>query len=118
MKKVSDFVLFVVDQMKDAGEITYKHMFGGYGIYCDGKFFAAIDDDQLFIKITKAGERFAPTCTKAPPYEGASDYFLIEDVENQEFLVGLARVTCEELPIPKPKKPKAQKAAKKSTTDR
>ena len=34
-----EFVEFVVDQMKEAGTITYRKMFGEYGIYCDGKIF-------------------------------------------------------------------------------
>ena len=35
-----EFVEFMADQLKDAGTITYKKMFGEYGIYCDGKIFA------------------------------------------------------------------------------
>ena len=32
-----DFVQYVADQCSGAGEITFKKMFGEYGIYCDGK---------------------------------------------------------------------------------
>ena len=35
-----EFVEFIVDQLQEAGLITYKKMFGEYGIYCDGKIFA------------------------------------------------------------------------------
>ena len=38
------------DQLRDAGEIVYRKMFGEYGIYCDGKIFGLICDDQLFFK--------------------------------------------------------------------
>jgi DNA transformation protein len=31
--------------------ITSRKMFGGIGIYCDGIFFAVIDDDRLFFKV-------------------------------------------------------------------
>ena len=35
---------------------------------------------------------------KAPPYEGAKDYFLLEEIDDREFLARLARVTWEALP--------------------
>ena len=81
-------------------------MFGEYGVYCDGKIFALICDDQLFVKITKAGRERYPHLPEAPPYEGGKNYFLIEDVDNKEMLTELTLVTCEELPWPKPKKRK------------
>jgi DNA transformation protein len=31
--------------------ITSRKMFGGIGIYCDGVFFAVIDDDRLYFKV-------------------------------------------------------------------
>ena len=83
-------------------------MFGEYGLYCDGKIFALICDDQLFVKITEAGRRAAAAqeLSEAPPYEGAKPYFLIEDVEACEFLTEFVMETCRALPAPKPKKPK------------
>lgn len=54
-----------------------------------------ICDDQLFMKITPEAERFFPDVQKAPPYEGAKDYFLLEEIDDREFLARLARVTWE-----------------------
>lgn len=31
--------------------VTHKAMFGGYGLYCEGVFFAVIDNDRLFFKV-------------------------------------------------------------------
>ena len=31
-----EFVRYAAEQMGAAGEITYKKMFGEYGIYCNG----------------------------------------------------------------------------------
>jgi DNA transformation protein len=36
--------------------ITSRKMFGGIGIYCDGVFFAVIDDDKLFFKVDSVNE--------------------------------------------------------------
>ena len=53
-----NFVEFVVDQIQEAGEISYRKMFGEYAVYCKGKVVALICDDQLFVKQTKAGKAF------------------------------------------------------------
>lgn len=55
MASRQEFVQYSTDQLSGAGTITYRKMFGEYGIYCDGKFFALICNDQLFVKITEAG---------------------------------------------------------------
>jgi hypothetical protein len=41
-----------------------------------------------------------------PPYKGAKNYFLIEDLEDREFFALLLQKTYLELPEPKPKKPR------------
>ena len=104
-----EYVEFIVDQLREAGEITYKKMFGEYGLYCDGKIFAVICDDQLYIKITEAGKTLCPALEEAPPYQGAKNYLLVEDTEDRQMLTELVRETCKQLPMPKPKKPKAPK---------
>ena len=98
------FVEFIVDQIENAGEITYRKMFGEYALYSDGKVVALICDNQLFIKPTKAGRSFIDNLVEAPPYPGAKMYFLIDDrIEDKEWLSTLIKLTAEELPAPKPK---------------
>ena len=109
MASTLEFVTYVTDQLAMAGTITAKRMFGEFGLYCDQVFFALVCDDQLFIKITPQAEVLIPDCPKAPPYPGAKDCFLIEDLDNREKLAEIVRVTCASLPKPKPKKPKAPK---------
>ena len=92
-----DFVDFVADQLREAGTICSRKMFGEYGLYCDGVFFAVICDDQFFVKITPEGLSAFPALPKSPPYEGARDSFLVEDVENREQMTELVRITCEAL---------------------
>jgi len=102
------FVEFVVDQMKNAGEIKYRKMFGEYAIYCNNKVVALVCDDQLFIKPTKAGNSFIENIVEEPPYPGAKLYYLVEDkVEDSNWLSQLIRLTEQELPKPKVKKLKS-----------
>lgn len=99
-----EFVQYIAEQLHDAGCITYRKMFGEYGMYCDGKIFALICDNQLFIKITDAGRKLYSGLREAAPYKGAKNYFLIEDVDHRSALVHLVTETCLALPEPKPKK--------------
>ena len=98
------YVRFVAEQLSGAGEITYKKMFGEYGLYCDGKIFANVSDDQLFVKITEAGRSLFPGLPEAPPYPGAKNYFRIESVDDRDFLTSLTLATCQALPETKKKR--------------
>lgn len=101
-----DFVVYAAEQMSSAGEITYRKMFGEYGLYCNGKIFSLICDNCLYIKITDVGRKAAPNLKTAPPYDGAKPYFVIENIDDRDFLTEFVIKTCDELPAPKPKKRK------------
>ncbi len=110
MASDQDFVDFIVDQLKNAGDITSRKMFGEYAIYCDGKVTALVCDNQLFVKPTEAGRSFLGEVVEAPPYPGAKMSFLIEDgFEDRDWISDLVRITAKELPEPKPKKKKKTK---------
>lgn len=106
MASNQEFVQYIADQLSEAGDITYRKMFGEYGLYCNGKIFAVICDNMLYVKITEAGRRIAPDIESAPPYKGAKNYFLIENVDDKDFLCSFVKATCNELPEPKVKRKK------------
>jgi len=102
-----DFVRFVVDQIDDSCDISYRQMFGGCTLYSRGKVVALICDDQLFVKPTEAGKSFIGDVVEAPPYPGAKLSYLIQDqVEDRDWLTQLIALTEKELPMPKPRKKK------------
>ena len=101
------FIEFIVDQMGEAGLISYRQMFGEYALYCDGKVVALICDNQLFVKPTEGGKAYMDNIVEAAPYPGAKLYFKIEDAfEDREWISGLIKITAKELPLPKQKKVK------------
>lgn len=105
-----NFVKFVVDQIDDSCDVSYRMMFGEYALYSKAKVVALICDDQLFVKATVAGRSFIGDVVEAPPYPGAKLAFLIQDkIEDGEWLTQLITLTEEELPKPKPKKKKKSK---------
>lgn len=104
MPSSKEWVQYIADQIRDAGEIRYRMMFGAYGIYCNGKMFGIAGDGQLFVKITEAGGRVWPNLPQVPPYEGAKPYFLVEDVDDSALLTEFVATTCAALPEPKRRK--------------
>jgi TfoX/Sxy family transcriptional regulator of competence genes len=110
MSSDKDFIDFIVDQIENAGLITYKKMFGEYAIYSNGKVVALVCDNQLFVKPTSGGKLFIGNVEEAPPYPGAKLSFLIKDkFEDREWISELIKITANELPEPKPKKKKKKK---------
>lgn len=99
-----DFVQYIADQCAGAGEITFRKMFGDYAIYCDGKIFGLICDSGFYLKPTSKGRAMLNQVVMRPPYDGAKDYFYIDEIDDADFLSTLVRETCSELPSPVKKK--------------
>lgn len=113
MASDASFIDYVCDQIGRAGHITFKKMFGEYALYCDTKVVAFVCDNQLFVKPTDAGRAFIGQVNEAPAYPGSKMYFLITDqLEDQQWVTTLIRITADALPLPAPKKPKAPKQTK------
>ena len=99
-----DFVEYVCSQISDAGDITYRKMFGEYAVYCNDKVIGLICDNQFFVKITAYAEALSPVLEQAPPYPGAKPYLVIDSLDDREFLTNLVLKTFDALPDVKPKK--------------
>ena len=81
------FIEFVTAQIKNAGEITAKKMFGEYALYADGKIFGLVCDNKLYIKPTISGRAYIKNVVESPAYKGAKPSFLIEEkVEDSQWL--------------------------------
>lgn len=46
-----EFLNYVMDQFRALGPVTTRKMFGGAGVYFNGKFFALLDNDELYLKV-------------------------------------------------------------------
>jgi DNA transformation protein len=85
MVKPSEFVEHVVETMRAFGPVECKSMFGGWGLYHSGVFFALVAADTLYLKAdgenaaefdaakmpafvyeSKVGERIAMSYRQAP----------------------------------------------------
>jgi len=93
------FLNYVLEQLDSLGDIKIKKMFGGATLYFEQKVVGLICDNQLFIKPTPAGKAFMGTVVEAPPYQGAKDYYLIDDkLDDSNWLCELVLKSATELP--------------------
>ena len=51
------FLEFVLDQLSQLSDVTYRRMFGAYGLYEAGEFFAIVDEGRLYFKIDEESKR-------------------------------------------------------------
>ena len=51
MPKRSEFVEHIVETMRTFGRVEARAMFGGWGLYHEGLFFALVGEDTLYLKV-------------------------------------------------------------------
>jgi DNA transformation protein and related proteins len=114
MASDQEFVTYVCEQLRGAGQISSKRMFGEAAVYLQEKVVALVCDNQLFIKATEPGRAKIGVPIEAPPFPGASNWFLMADLDDSEFLAEVIRVTADALPLPKIKAKKPKRSTSKS----
>ena len=98
MASTKGYLDFVVEQLSELDEITFRAMMGEYILYYRGKVFGGIYDDRLLVKPVPAAVRMVPDAPKELPYEGAKEMLLVDDIDNREFLCILVESMWAELP--------------------
>ena len=104
MASTKEYLEFILEQLSELDEITYKAMMGEYIIYYRGKIVGGIYDDRFLVKNIRAAADMMPEVDLELPYEGAKEMLLVDDVDNKEFLRELLEAMYDELPEPKKKK--------------
>lgn len=103
MATSKEYLVFILDRLSRIDGITYRMMMGEYMIYHQGKLAAYLCDDRLLVKILPSTEKLLPDAPKEPPYEGAKDMLLVENVDDRAFLKTLFEAMYPELPERKKK---------------
>lgn len=104
MASGKDYLEFVLEQLSELEEISYRAMMGEFIIYYHGKIIGGIYDDRFLVKDTKASRTLMPDAELEVPYEGAKEMLMVDDIENREFLRELFDEMYPELPVPKKRK--------------
>lgn len=119
MSSSVDTVHYICDQAGFGPRLTFKRMFGEFGLYLDTKVVAFVCNDQLYLKPTPEGHAYLGEVTLAPPYPGAKGYYLLAaEVDDPERLRGALEVTARVLPEPEPNRPRGKSRSKKAKASR
>ena len=104
MASSKEYLDFILDQLSDLEEITYKKMMGEYIIYYRGKIVGGIYDNRLLVKPTRSALSLMKNTTYELPYEGAKEMLFVYDVDNKDFMTELFNAMYPELPLLKNRK--------------
>ena len=104
MASSKEYLDFILEQLSDLEDITYRPMMGEYILYYRGKVIGGIYDDRFLVKPVKSAVTMMPDARMELPYDGAKEMLLVEDVDDREFLQKLVRAVYPNLPAPKKRK--------------
>ena len=103
MASSKEYLDFILEQLSQLEDVTYRAMMGEHIIYYRGKIVGGIYDDRLLVKLVKSAVSLMPSATYELPYEGAKEMLLVDNVDSKEFLTELFNAMYDELPAPKKK---------------
>ena len=103
MASTKDYADFILEQLSGLDEISARKMMGEYILYYRDKIIGGIYDNRFLVKPTKSALEKMPEASMAIPYEGAKPMFLVDNVDNRDFLKDLILAMYDELPEMKKK---------------
>ena len=106
MASSKEYLHFILEQLSDLDDVSYRPMMGEFILYYRGKIIGGIYDDRLLVKKTTAALELMPAAICNLPYQGAKEMLLVDEVDNKEFLTKLFEAMYDELPSPKPRRRK------------
>ena len=106
MASSKEYLEYILEQLSDLDNISYRAMMGEYIIYYRGKIIGGIYDNRFLVKPVKSAKELMPDAKMELPYDGAKEMILVDDVENREFLKELLEAMYDELPAPRKKRKK------------
>ena len=101
MASSKEYLNFILEQLSEREEITWRKMMGEYILYDRGRIIGGIYDDRFLVKPTKSARAMMPDAVMEMPYEGAKEMVLVDNVDDREFLNALLEAMYDELPAPK-----------------
>ena len=104
MSSSKEYLDFILEQLSELEDISYRAMMGEYIIYYTGRIIGGIYDDRLLVKPVKSAIDYMPDAKYELPYEDAKAMLLVDNVDNRKYLTNLFEVMLDELPVSKVRK--------------
>ena len=78
MVSSNEYLEYILEQLSELDDISYRSMMGEYIIYYHGKIIGGIYDDRFLVKPVKAAISMMPDADMELPYEGAKEMLLVD----------------------------------------
>ena len=82
MASSQDYLVYILELLRDINGISYKKMMGEYILYKDNIVFGGIYDDRFLIKKTKSLENSG--LKEQIPYPSAKPMLLVDSEDSEE----------------------------------
>ena len=82
MASSKEYLIYVLELLREVKDITYKKMMGEYLLYKDGVLFGGVYDDRFLVKKTKSLEDSG--LREEIPYPGAKPMLLVDSEDSDE----------------------------------
>ncbi len=100
-----EFIEYVCEQVRKAGDVRYKKMFGEYMVYVNAKPVLLVCDDTVYVKILDVVSNDLADASKGIPYKGSKEHYIL-DIDDSDLAVKVVEKLEKVTPLPKPRKKK------------
>lgn len=97
MASSKDYLQFILDQLSDLPEISYRQMMWEYILYFHWKIIGWIYDNRLLLKPTKKVKEIMKNIEMQIPYPWAKPMIYVDTVDNSDYLKGIIETTYQNL---------------------
>ena len=98
MASRKEYLDYIMEQLSEADEVSYRPMMGEYVVYYRGKVIGGVYDDRFLVKKTKSARELLPDAQTALPYEGGKEMLLVDQLEDRALLHDLLNALDADLP--------------------
>ena len=106
--RAKELASYLMEQFEGLDGVTSRAMMGGYIFYYKDKVFGGIYEPGFMVKITPSSQKYLPEAEQMPPYQGAKNLLLVDDIDDRDRLCSMVEDMYDELQPPKPKPKKTK----------
>lgn len=97
MASSKDYLQYILDQLSDLSEISYRQMMWEYVLYYHRKIIGWIYDNRLLLKPTEKVKEIMKNIEMQIPYPWAKPMIYVDNVDNSDDLKEIIESTYQNL---------------------
>ena len=97
MASSTDYLQFILDQLSDLPEITYRKMMWEYILYFHWKIIGWIYDNRLLLRPTEKIKNLIDNLEMQIPYPWAKPMIYVDNVDHRDYVQNIVKVVYGEI---------------------